>query len=361
MVAFISPDLSNLQAMITLSVPLAAGDMVVVELLVDGASAPVRSNQETVIDPLDLGRVRYSFTAGVVLSNSQGFELQGSGTQAGLFLGLDVDRAWRAVQPQGLRRIGVNTYFDARLTSVPTQAVQATSGTSTGTAATPAVSTTLDSFLESQKAASLEAGVYLPVMTNDWTPAKTSYSFSIGPIAKAGFTTLTDALLAGTTSTAPSPASTGRFFTGYSFGTRLGIAKIHKDSSGNWDRNSSPEPIGYFDLTMGRFGNFEAFRDLSAQMPAIQTGQWFQTERWWRYSIEGLVKIPPVFVLGFSANIGRGAPPAVCVPDAWNPVGGGCNASNGTLFPFTPPRDDLRFMIGAQFDFRQVLKKLPGF
>jgi len=43
-------------------------------------------------------------------------------------------------------------------------------------------------------------------------------------------------------------------------------------------------------------------------------------------------------VLGFNANIGTGG-----------------NAG------FVQPRDDLRFLIGAQFDFAKFLKALPAF
>lgn len=337
-VAFIVPDLTKLQAMITLAVPLAPQDLVTICLFKTGTLQSC-SPEVTVVDPLDLGRIRYYFTAGVVLSNNQGFQVPSGGTQAGLFLGMDVDRSWLAVQPRGARRIGLNTYFDARLTSVATEGVSSATGTTTNS----------DVFLQSKKAAVLQSGIYLPVMLNEFQPAQTPMAFYIAPIGKVGFSTLTDdtATTASTAGTQNSVvAGTGRFFTFYSMGTRLGVTKVHKNRHGDWDPNISPESIGYFDVTYGRFGNFEAFRDLQPQLGGVANTQ-FQTERPWRFSFEGIVKIPPVFVIGFSANVGRGAPPAAMV--------------KGTSYPFTPPHDDLRFLFGAQFDFRQILKKLPSF
>ncbi len=330
----------NLQALATLNLPLGAGDVATCEFQLGNTTT--QCDPYTVIDPGDLGKIRYYFTSGIVLSNNQNFQVASTGTQAGLFLGLDVDRSWLSMQPHGLRRIGINSYFDARLTSVATQGVQTTGAVA-------------DTFLQSQKAASLQAGIYLPIMTNDWTPRDTPYAFSISPLAKTGFTTLTDL-----PANAPNQTQTGRFFTFNSYGTRLGIYKIHKDGSGAWDKNSSPESIGYFDVTMGRFGNFQGFRDLHDEYSSIPAMTQFQTIRPWRYSFEGLIKIPPVFVIGFNANIGRGAPAPVCVT-AGTHTRVACSGVGVTTYPFLPPRDDLRFLFGAQFDIRQLLKKVPSF
>ena len=82
--------------------------------------------------------------------------------------------------------------------------------------------------------------------------------------------------------------------------------------------SEAPELVSYVDITRGRFGDFE---------------------RPWRYSLEGVFKVPhSPLVLGFNANIGTGG-----------------NAG------FVQPRDDLRFLIGAQFDFAKFLKALPAF
>src|SRR4029077_2329398 len=110
-------------------------------------------------------------------------------------------------------------YFDARLTTVATQTAGATPPTGSGT------TSTLDSFAQSQKAASLQVGTYLPITTGEWQRSKEWYSFFVAPLAKAGFTTLTDTQTASTSATTPGVSSTAtaqpltdRFFTSYAYG-----------------------------------------------------------------------------------------------------------------------------------------------
>ena len=108
--------------------------------------------------------------------------------------------------------------------------------------------------------------------------------------------------------------------------------------------------MSYVDITAGKFGNFEAFRDLTVETtgsPSSSGIDQFLRIRPWRYSFEGLLKIPhsPFFV-GFNANVGRGARPPANV--------------GGVLHPYTQPRDDLRFLFGAQFDFTKLLKTIPA-
>ena len=355
---FVTTD-ANGQACPILEPTLIAGDTVSVHEhlagVQDGDSPTVN-----VTDPFDLGRIRYYFTSGVVVSNNQGFQFQSSGTQAGMFLGLDADRAWIITNRRGWNHFGLNTFFDARLTSVPTQGSTTTTTMQTGTMTTQ--SSSLSSFLQSQKAGSLGVGAYLPFVTAEWTAGTTPYSFFVAPLAKAGFITLTDqqtpptTTANGTASVTTAVPLTGRFFTSYAFGARLGVFRTYKTSAYDWDTDAAPELISYVDIATGRFGNFEAFRDLTverAQMAGMAsplpaaTDELFR-QRPYRYSFEGLLKIPhSVFVVGFSANIGRGSLHATKI---------------GNLeFPFTQPRDDLRFLFGAQFDFTKFLKAIPTF
>lgn len=318
------------RAAITFEQPLAAGQTVsLCQAIVDSANPAAAaaigapgSGAIAIANPLDLGRVRYYFTSGVILSNEQGFQLNSPGTEAALFLGLDADRAWLPLDAKGFRRFNIDTFLDARLTSVPTQQ------TSSGTGIT--VSSTLQSFTESQKAATFLAGAYLPLITGaPWSTGQGRYSLFAAPLAKAGFTTL-----AGNDTSATQV--TDRFFKSYSFGARLGVFQ-HFNSDA-----SAPELISYVDFSAGRFGDFEAFRDLAAPPGAHE----YVRVRPWRYSLEGLFKVPhsPV-VLGFDANIGMGS---------WSPGKSGAP-------PFTQPADDLRFLIGAQFDFSRFLKAIPEF
>ena len=295
------------QAAITFEQPLAEGQSVsLCQKIVDtndplapAIDAPGSGNI-AIANPLDLGRVRYYFTAGVILSNDQGFELNAPGTQADLFLDLNADRAWLPLDANGFRRSNVNTYLDIGLTSVPTEQVEASS--------------TLDSFIQSEKAASFQSGAYFPfIVGQPWSSAQSRYSLFVAPLAQAGFTTLTSDTTAATT-------LTDRFFKSYSFGARLGVFEHFHSSA------EAPQLVSYVDISRGRFGDFEAFRG-----PLL--------ERPWRYSLEGVFKVPhSPFVLGFDTNIGTG----------------------GNL-GFIQPRDDLRFLIGAQFDFSKFLKAIPAF
>jgi hypothetical protein len=358
----ITPATGSTQVILTLQTPLISGDSVMVQ------QGTANSNCVTVTDPLDLGRVRYYFTSGVVISNSQGFQLQSSSSQAGVFLGLDADRSWLVSNRPGWRRVGLNTYFDARLTSVATQgststtsstSTSSTSTSSTSTSPTPATANTaLSSFLQSQKAGALQAGTYIPIITAEWMRGTSNYAFFVAPLGKAGFTTLTDSPTAPasssttttTTTTTTSLPLTGQFYTSYSFGTRLGVFQTFKKGTA-WDENSAPELVSYVDITTGKFGNFEAFQDVTVQTApagttAASTDNFFRI-RPWRYSFEGLLKIPhSPFVVGFNANIGRGAVAATKV--------------NNVSYPFTQPRDDLRFLFGVQFDFTKLLKAIPS-
>ena len=303
------------QASITFEQPLAAGQSVSLCQKIVGTGSPAASAVEApgsgtiaIANPLDLGRVRYYFTSGVVLSSGQGFQLNTAGTQASLFLELDADRAWLPLNAGGFRRLNVNSYLGIRLTSVPTQQAQAGS--------------TLENFVQSQKAASFQAGAYLPlIVAEPWSIGDSRYSLFLAPLGQAGFTTLT-----GDANSATS--LTDRFFKSYSFGARLGVFEhFHSEAA-------APELISYLDITRGRFGDFEAFRDLSSG-PASSV----LSERPWRYSLEGLFKVPhSPFVLGFNANIGTGGKPGLI-----------------------EPRDDLRFLFGAQFDFSKFLKAIPQF
>jgi hypothetical protein len=330
------------QWFLTLSKPVLAGDQLQVDQqsFDTGTQKPgtVDSTSTPVVDPLDLGRVRYYFTSGVVLSNSRDFALQSSSTQAGLFLGLDVDRAWVVPKRPGMWNLGINTYFDARLTSVATQAMDSTPS---------ATADKLSSFISSKKAASLLAGTYFPITTAIWNRGSATYSFFVAPLAKAGFTTLADdtANTTGTTTTV-----TDRFFTSYAYGTRLGVFRNFMKGRHHYDTSTGPELVSYVDVATGKFGNFEAMRDLTVEDGKTESPHRFYRVRPWRYSFEGLLKIPrSVFVIGFSANIGMGAYRADKVI-----------VDKVTLVrPFTSPRDDLRFLFGARFDFSRFLQAIP--
>jgi len=227
-------------------------------------------------------------------------------------------------------------------------------GASGSSGATGSTGTALGSFLQSQKAGTLQVGTYIPIITGEWNRGSTNYAFFVAPLGKAGFTTLTDQQAGPATTSAAANTTTtipfrGQFYTSYSYGARLGLFQTYKNSNGDWDTSTAPQMVSYVDITTGKFGNFEAFRDLTIETTGASStsgADQFLRFRPWRYSFEGLLKVPPSpFVIGFNANIGRGATPAANV--------------NGVLHPYTQPRDDLRFLFGAQFDFTKLLKSIP--
>jgi hypothetical protein len=307
------------------------------------------SSARHVLDPGDLGRFRFYFTSGVVLSSANNFQVS-SGTQAGLFLGLTVDRSWLSGKgpgsntPIGWRRWNIGTFLDARLTSV---AVQAGAMTTSATSPTP-----LETFVSSAKAATLHGGVYVPFSLPPFQVGSRKsemYSLFIGPLAKTGFTTLLDNS-AGTTTTTTGTTSvtnfSGRFFTDFSYGGRLGLFRNRAN------KDSAPEIVTYLDVTVGRFGGFEAFRDARMDIGnAIYpfTDPLLHTIRPWRYEFEGQIKLPHTpFIVGFNANVGRGSVSSETDPK--DPT---------RRYSFTQPHDDLRFLIGAQFDFGKLMKLIP--
>src|SRR5262245_8766858 len=89
------------------------------------------------------GRVRAYFSAGVVFSRDDAaFSRQEP------FVAFNLDKNWRTGET-----LMINTFFETQLTSI-------------------AVSTGAAGVVSSQKAASMGAGVYLPVLTTRWTFAK---------------------------------------------------------------------------------------------------------------------------------------------------------------------------------------------
>jgi hypothetical protein len=191
-----------------------------------------------------------------------------------------------------------------------------------------------------------------------------NYSLFLAPIAKVGFTTLTGDLntiaatpLNGNANTTPTssapPVLTGRFNTSFASGARLGLYRNFHT------REAAPDLVSFIDITPGKFGGFEAYRNPTQYDPpsanpsgpvTVRAGE-FITVRPWRWSIEGLLKIPhSPFVVGFNANLRMYGVPA------FQPLG----LPKGVVIPFAQPKDDLRFLFGARFDAAKLLHTLPS-
>jgi hypothetical protein len=267
----------------------------------------------------DFGRVRYTFTAGTILSKSKdNFQ------KADLHMAFNVDKNWLHTS-----RINLNSYFDARLTAIPVAPGAGDHAEQSSTTATTPAAATTPTFAESQKAALLQIGLFAPITTTRWTSGKENYEFFIAPIVKGGIQTIT-----GTTVSAEAANLGGDdLFNFGAFGARIGHNKVYSDPG------KAAQMISYIDFTTGRWENFEicenhltsggsAFIRQEACPSTSLDGTTIRRVRPYRYGFEGRLKIPtlPLFV-GFDANAGRGP-------------------------------DDLRFLFGTRFDVGDLMEKL---
>jgi hypothetical protein len=104
---------------------------------------------------------------------------------------------------------------------------------------------------------------------------------------------------------------------------------------------------------VGRFGNFETFRDLTVERGAAGPAATdeFLRRRNYRYSFEGVLKIPRTpLVIGFNANVAAQRYPGDPLPGSGLP---------DKAHPYSIVRDDLRFLFGARFDFAKLIAVLP--
>jgi hypothetical protein len=373
-----SVDSTTNQFSLTLDNPLQADQQVKVY----GLSKGVQSEKATSLDvaplALDWGRVRAYFTAGVLLSNNNSeFNL----TSANTFMGFDLDKQWAMPvfryndNSSWWDRVGLHTYLDARLTAIPTGATTAgstatqTTSPTTGaappsgssglaardttgstTTANPSSSTSL---LNNSQAASLQIGTYIPITVTRWRFNGRPYSLFAGPLAKAGFYTLTGAGSASDQAAANADRSDSRFFPFYGYGVRIGQYREYRNWDGRLNGGRAPELLSYLDVVWGRWANFEYLEPLDFNsgtppeciVPAADptSPACLLRQREWRIGFEGLLLVPNTpLVLGLSANV---------------------SAQRFHRSGYLPPPDDLRFLFGVRFDaskLTSVLGKLGG-
>jgi hypothetical protein len=294
---------------------------------------------QLVASSLDLGRARTYFTSGVVMAaNGGNFNSQN------LFLDFTYDKNWlwggpAPLQSSGharVKRIMLNTFFEARLTAVPINTIDCTATANAAlaacktTTAVPVPATPIDTFIASRKAAELEGGAYMPIIATTWTHDRDPYAFTIGPIAKAGFITPTDTVDANGNTVATLSSQT--FYTSYGFGARLGLSKL------SYSHDVAPDLVSYVDVVSGRFSQFD-----NNVLPYGADPAAYRFHRPWRFALEGAFKIPTLpFVIGVSANVHQ-------------------NFGLGKSDSVANARDDLRFFFGTKFDLGSLLGKLKSF
>jgi hypothetical protein len=345
-----------------------------------GTQSATATSMEVEPLALDWGRVRGYFTAGVVLSNNNSqFNL----TNANLFLGFNVDKQWRlparSFSETGSKfsdRFAFNTYFDARLTAIPTGTTGSTtastssatptltggstgstssSSSSSSSSATGNPSPNVTSLLSNNQAAALQVGAYLPFTVSSWDFRERYYSLFLAPIGKVGFYTVTDSGNAAFQAAENANRNSSTFFPFYSYGVRVGHRRDYTTKDGRNDADRAPEQLSYLDISVGKWSNYEFIEPynfttslqptctMQASNPA--TAACDVTQRLWRYGFEGLLVIPNTpLIIGLSANVA-----------AQHPRG-------PNLFYLSPP-DDLRFLFGVRFDASKLtgaLSKIAG-
>ncbi len=287
------------------------------------ADADFAASIPTLSSPrFDFGRVRGYFAGGSLFSFDNG-----SFSQPSIFMAFNLTKNWMWGGPyrragdvkQHYKRAMFETFFEARLTSLP---VAACSTPTTIQGVSTICASTVDTFVSSRKAATLAAGTVLPIILTTWNYQHQPYGLSLGPLATIGL----DTPLSSSVQTGTMPANENQFYTNFGFGTRIGVYKM------SYSTDVAPESIMYFDAVSGRFSNF----DVPPASPDLRYN------RPWRFGFEGIMKVPNTpFILGFSANIHQ-------------------NFGLGNSHTVGDGRDDLRFLFGAKFDAGKLLGKMPG-
>ncbi len=310
----------------------------------------------------DWGRVRGQMAAGGLFS----FDNNNFSSES-IFLALNMTKNWVWGGPYwtydehgtpfpGYKHVMFETFFDARLTSLPVAACTATSSTATtkpsgggsgnsgggsgssGAAATggsgssgnsgssasssssttPSCPNSLDTFVSTRKSAVLNGGVSIPFLVSRWEYAHRPYALSFGPVAKVGFDTPVSDISTGAVS-----ANAHQFYTNFGLGTRLGLYRM------SYSTDVSPDLESYVDIVTGRYSNFD-----------VSPTDGSRFSRPWRIGLEGVLKIPTTpFILGFGANIHQ----------------------NFGLFnskTVDNAKDSLQFLFGAKFDAGKLFAKL---
>jgi hypothetical protein len=307
----------------------------------------------------DWGLVRANFTAGGMLSQADG--------QFGhedLFLAFRIDKNYGMAAPDknGISKPRLGTFFETRLTALPVavqtcnpsiSACSSSGSSSTGASSTPA--TTTETFLNSQKSARLQFGLYYPVYLTTWQVKSKSggsagnipYALYIAPLVKTGFDTTLNGLNQ-TTQSSSTPTqvqpigNSSQFYKFYDFGFRVG----HDQASTS--KSVAPEQISYLDVGWGRYSNLASLLCPTSEYAGNNTCNAPSGSLPWkrdvRMRLEGLLQVPGTkgFSVGFSTNV------------SFYPGDG----SSETGPVHIRPADDLRFLFAYQFDISTIAAKL---
>ena len=374
--------LSGSQTTLLLQNPLAQGQVicaVITSSAVPAAAGSPRTTPQVVVNApvsppgFDWGMVRAYFTFGGLTSQADS-----EFSHEDLFLAFRIDKQYvrfhKNSNPDNYgHRIGLMSFFETRLTALPV-AVQSCTPTATttcanssssSTSATAVAATTSQAFLNSQKSARLDFGIYAPVLLHEWhvssrvgTQTQSApYALFVAPLIKIGFDTSLNGLNqtqqgSSTPSAVQSIGNSSEFYKFYDYGFRLG----HYQLAG--DPEISPTLLSYLDVTWGRFSNLASLicdttkdtYDPGANTCSLPVGSTATSigelpwQRDTRLNVEGLLEIPATngFSIGFSTNV------------VFDPLG---HQGTSTL-KHIRPNDDLRFLFAYKFDISKLAAKL---
>lgn len=299
----------------------------------------------------DLGFGRYYFTGGTIISKRNDFQ------GADIYAAFNFDKSWLIHTPNPNKKVSTkrkeaenkpkrtfqhfyfNSYFDARLTSIPIaqgsgdQLSNSGQSAASGSGSASSSTSTESLVAQSKKAALLQVGAYIPIIVAEKRVGGEPNALFIAPIAKAGLQTVTGS------NTTSEGASLGGddLYNFHGFGARVGQFRQTATSS-------TPQTVWYLDAVLGHYENFElcetTFTDDKGSSQ-IARGVCPQTltdgsngtlpmrrYRPLRTSVEGRLKVPglPLFV-GFDVNAGKGP-------------------------------DDVRFLFGTRFDIGELARRI---
>jgi len=282
----------------------------------------------------DWGRVRGYFASGVIFSKERE-----DFSKTDIFLDFTLDKTYLAKRWGPFQNF--NTFFNARLTSIPVTAAEAQSAASPSPtpaateSPTPCNTADCTAFITSRKAAMMQAGIYLPMywpfMMWDRNVERVGRSarretnaLFVAPLAKGGILTTT-----GQQTAEAKQFGQDDIFNFYSFGGMIGHFRLHgRGGSQHFhpNRDVAPELISWLSITYGRWENFEVETPTGMKDATGHDILWRQ--RPWRWEALGRLKIPETpFIIGFDGNFGKGP-------------------------------DDLRFIFGTRFDMGKILHTL---
>lgn len=317
------------------------------------AAAPVQDgggeetmSEKTAPTEYDWGRVRSYFTAGMVFSKEND---EFSKSDLALSFVLDKNYLKR-------RSWNINTFFEARLTSVPVATREPAEGEEAGEEEEEEADS-FDTFVKSKKAGFAQAGVYVPVNVSYWRNQRELNTLFIAPLVKFGILTISGE---GQTAEAETFGDDD-VFNFRSFGFRLGHFRYPRlknpcpdigegrdargvrranetekeylrrtspfaDRDCETEADYAPELVSWLDISRGKYENFAV---------SVPTGQLdadgnpvTRLENRWRWQAEGRLKIPETpFIVGFDGNFGDGP-------------------------------DDLRFGFGMRFELGKLIHRL---